>query len=134
MVPMIIFDSNIWIFGEVSNAPEHQAAVKGYETALKRETIGINAIVVSEVFHKLSRLFDTDTAYLRLSNILQNPSIEWLDLDRTTAANGMRLAKNYGLRINDALIAAQAIDFGAKLFTDDGDFERIKELEVIPLR
>ncbi len=134
MVSVIIIDSNIWIFGEVSNSPEHQAAVRGYEAALKRETIGINAIILSEVFHKLSRLFDTDTAYSRVSNILQNPSIEWLDIDRTTAATAIRLTKSYGIRINDALIAAQALDYGIKVFTDDGDFVRIKGLEVMPLR
>lgn len=131
---MIIFDSNIWIFGEITEAPEHDAAVKAYEATLKREPIGINPIVVSEVFHKLSRLFDTDTAYQRVSKIVQSPSIEWLDIDRTTAMNGMRLAKTYGLRINDALIAAQALDYGVALFTDDGHFSRIKDLKVVPLR
>jgi len=131
---MIIFDSNIWIFGQVAESPEHNAAAKAYETTLKKETIGINAIIVSEVFHKLSRLFDADTAYSRVSNIVQNPSIEWLDIDRATAIRALKLSKDYGIRINDALIAAQALDFGVKVFTDDGDFERIKDLEVVPLR
>lgn len=134
MVYLIILDSNIWIFGEIYDSPEHSLAIKSYETALKQGPIGINAIVLSEVFHKLSRLFDIDIAYARVSNILQNPSLEWLEIDRNTALNAIKLAKAYSLRINDALIAAQAMDYGVRLLTDDGHFERIKGLETISLR
>lgn len=57
MVQLIIVGSNVWIFAEVENAPEHKAAIEKLRTLL-REGLGINAVVYSEVFHKLSRLFD----------------------------------------------------------------------------
>ncbi len=131
---MILVDSNIWIFAEVSNCQEHEAAVKGYEAFMKKDTIAINAIIASEIFHKLSKLFDQDSAYVRVNNILQNPSIEWLDLGRTTSIRAIKLAKNSKIRINDALIAEQAMETGAKVFTDDKDFNRVKGLAIVTLR
>lgn len=131
---MIIVDSNIWIFGEIANIPEHEPAVKGYASLIKKDTVGINAIIASEVFHKLSRLFEADTAYSRVINMLQNPSIEWLELGRNTTINAVRLARNAQIKINDALIAEQALELHAKIFTDDRDFNKIKGLKVIPLR
>lgn len=131
---MIVVDSNIWIFGEIANAPEHESAVKGYESLIKKDTVAINAVIVSEVFHKLSRLFDREVAYSRVINILQNPSIEWLELGRNTSISAVRLAKNVQIKINDALIAEQALEVGAKIFTDDADFNKINGLKVIHLR
>jgi predicted nucleic acid-binding protein len=131
---MIIIDSNIWIFGEIANAPEHDAAVKAYESMVENDTIATNAIIISEVFHKLSRLFDRDTAYSRVINILQNPSIEWLEIGRDTSISAVRLAKNAQIKINDALIARQALEADAKLFTDDSDFKKIKGLKILSFR
>jgi predicted nucleic acid-binding protein len=131
---MIILDSNVWIFSEIINCPEHEAAVKGYKSFMEKDTIAINAIVASEVFHKLSRLFDSDLAYVRVNNILHNPSIEWLDLTRNTSIRAIDLANKIKIRINDALIAEQALEFGAKLFTDDKDFKKVKGLEIVALR
>ncbi len=134
MVSMIIIDSNIWIFAEIINSPEHNAAVKGYESFMKNDAVAINAVIASEVFHKLSKLFDQDIAYDRVNNILQNPSIEWLDIERNTAMRAIKLASKSKLRINDALIAEQALELNAKVFTEDKDFKRVKGLTLETLR
>lgn len=131
---MIIVDSNVWIFAEIINGPEHEAAVKGYESFMKKDVVAINAIIVSEVFHKLSKLFDSDLAYARVNNILQNPSIEWLDMRRNTSLRAIKLANNSKMKINDAVIAEQALEFNAKIFTDDKNFKRVKGLTVVALR
>ncbi len=134
MVIVIIIDSNIWIFGEIVNAPEHGAAVKGYKSIMEKDTVAINAIIISEVFHKLSRLFDSNIAYSRVTNILQNPSIEWLEIGRETSISAISLSKNARIKINDAFIARQALEIGAKVFTDDSDFKKVKGLEIMFLR
>ncbi len=134
MVVVIIVDSNIWIFGEIDNAPEHEAAVKRYKSITEKDTVAVNAVIISEVFHKLSRLVDKDMAYARVSNILQNYSIEWLDIARSTAMGALNLSKSSNLKINDALIARQALELGADIFTDDLDFRRVNGLGLIYLR
>jgi predicted nucleic acid-binding protein len=131
---MIIFDSNVWIFSEIINCPEHEAAVRGYRSFLEKDTIAINAIIASEVFHKLSKLFNSNLAYDRVNNILHNPSIEWLDLTRSTSIRAINMANKIKIRINDALIAEQALEFGSRLFTDDRGFKKVEGLEIVALR
>lgn len=132
---MILIDSNVWIFAEIANSPENSLAVDGYKKYLKTDKVAVNPIIISEVFHKLSVLFDKDIAFSKVAKILQNPSIEWLDMHRETASEAIKLAKETGIRINDAMIGAQALERKAKVLTDDiKDFRKLKNLETIPLR
>lgn len=135
MVNLIIIDSNIWLFGEIKDAPEHLIAIDKYKESAEKDEIGINAIIFSEVFHKLYRLYDLETAMERTDKIVRNPSISCLDFSRDTLFKAGKLAQDSRLRINDALIAQQALELDAKVLTDDiRDFRKVKGLEVIALR
>jgi len=132
---MIIIDSNIWIFGEIADAPEHEEAIKKYKESVQKDEIGINAIIASEVFHKLYRLYDANIAQERTNRILQDTSINCLNFSREMIIGAANMAKTFNLRINDALISQQAIHIGEKILTDDvKDFKKVKGLEIIPLR
>lgn len=132
---MIIIDSNIWIFGEFASAPEHELALRAYRSAIQTDSVGINAIISSEVFHTLYRLSDAGVAEERIVTIVSNPAIDWLEFSRDMVAQAAALARKAGLRINDALIAVQALSIGAKVLTDNvRDFKKVEGLRVLPLR
>ncbi len=131
---MIIVDSNVWIFAEVKDAPEHLPAVAKLERFLS-EGIGINAIIFSEIFYFLSRLFSPAVARKRVETILHHPSVEWLELKKDCAEHAMELAERKTLRINDAMIAQQALMSGLPILTDNvKDFKKVNGLKVTALR
>lgn len=134
MDPMIILDSNVWVFAEVKDAPEHPGALRGVRASMA-DAVGINVVVLSEVFHVVSRYFGASSASERVRTILSHPSIRWLEFSQDVGCDAMALAQEARLRINDALIAAQALDIKAAVLTDNvRDFRKVKGLKVLGLR
>lgn len=132
---MIIIDSNIWIFAEDDTAREHRMAARKVHEVVNSTSFGINPVIVSEVFHILSRLLGVVDSGRRVTNIIEHPVAQWLGFSVETAKGAISLAAQSKIRINDALIAQQALDVGAAILTDDvADFKRIKGLKVVPLR
>ena len=135
MVDMIIVDSNIFIFAESADSPERLQALNKYKSAAQSGQIGINIIIVSEVFHKLQLFLNRAEACARLTSILSSPEITFLDVSHTTATRAVKLARDFGMTINDAIIAQQALDENAAVLTDDvKDFKKLGSVKVIPLR
>ncbi len=135
MVAVMVVDSNVWIFGEVQDAPEHAAAVRAVTRVLPKGVAATNLIITSEVFHQLARLFGASEARRRVTNIALHPSIRWLPVSQHTVESAMAIADECKMRINDAVIAAQAIDEGASVLTDNvRDFRKVAKLKVVPLR
>ena len=132
---MIIIDSNVWIFAENQTADEHGIAARKVEQVVGTVGFGIDPIIVSEVFHALSRLQGTKEAHTRVVHIVEHPVAQWLDHHRSTVVTAISLATQSKLRINDALIAQQALENRAAVLTDDvRDFKRVRGLKVIGLR
>ncbi len=132
---MIIVDSNVFIFGEVGNAPENKAAIAKIRDVLMQGEIGINAIIVSEVFHKLQVFFGRAEAEARVSRIVSDPDVRFGQFSAETALRAMKLARDFQMRINDAMIAQQAMETGSAVLTDNvKDFGKIKALKIIVLR
>lgn len=132
---MIIIDSNVWIFSENATADEHKVAAHAVYKVVGQTTFGINAIIVSEVFHALSRLLGQDDAKSRTLNIIEHPSAEWLAFSVPTAKAAITLSAYRKIKINDALIAAQTLSLKASVLTDNiKDFKKIKGLKLIKLR
>jgi len=131
----VIVDSNVWIFAEVKDAPEHPAAVRAIQLLLEKGNIGTNVVILSEVFHKVSIFFGAPIASERVRIALLHPSVQWLDFGQGDAADATRLAQEAGIRINDALIAQQALENKAAILTDNvRDFKKVKGLKILALR
>ncbi len=133
---MIVVDSNVWIFAESEDAPEHSAAVRKLQHFLPNG-VATNAIVVSEVFHKLSNErfgIGSGLAGQRIEEILRHPSVHWMPFKRETAEQALVLAAESPLKINDALIAQQALELNAPVLTDNvKDFRKVEGLKVVAL-
>ena len=132
---MIIIDSNVWIYAESTNSDVHEKAVQKVSELLDSDAFGINSIIVSEVFYKLSKIIGDKEARVRMKHILEHPFVQWLDFSIDTATKAMDLSFKTKVRINDTMIAAQAMSFKASVFTDNiKDFGKIGGLKVMPLR
>ncbi|MFA4820231.1 MAG: PIN domain-containing protein [Candidatus Aenigmatarchaeota archaeon] len=129
---MIFVDSNIIIFSEMTEYPEHKIAVEKLSHT-SQSGIFINDIIISEVFHKIFKLIGHDTAVKRVKNILSSKSFIYVPIEKETFEKAVELTKY--VRINDAIIAQQVIDLKSSLLTDNvKDFRKIKGLKIIKLR
>lgn len=92
-------------------------------------------IILSEVFHHSKRLNGPESAAFRVSDIVNSHVVDFLDFGPETIVRATKLARDFQMRINDALIAQQAIETGATVLTDSTrDFGKIKTLKIMPLR
>lgn len=131
---MLLVDSNIYIFASVAEYPEHELAVERLRKALD-EGVATTPIVLSEVFHQLYRIVGAREARERTLSILASPRVTYLGLEPETFPRAMGLCVRHNLRINDGLIAQQALDARIPVFTDNvRDFQKVAGLEVRAFR
>jgi predicted nucleic acid-binding protein len=84
---------------------------------------------------RLSRILSSEEAFRRTVNILEHPLAQWLEFSSETVISAIKLSKESRIKINDALIAQQALAMKAAVLTDNiKDFENVKGLKIIPLR
>ncbi len=131
-----MLDTNILIFAELENCPEHSIAVRKHLQFAKHHRFATNVVIISELFHFLQQNLGSEIAAERISDILAGGSIEFLDIGAATLNRAAKLARDFRMQINDAIIAQQAIDTGVAIFTDDvRDFSKLRSiLQVYSLR
>ncbi len=132
----VFVDSNIFIFANIEEYPEHEIAVKTIESLIKKEKILINSIIVSEIFHKLFRLTNLSEARSRTLKILNSEHVIFIPIEKETIIRAINLSWRYKIRINDAIIAQHTIDSKAKRILTDNvkDFRKIQGLNIIPFK
>ncbi|MDD1744988.1 MAG: PIN domain-containing protein [Candidatus Methanoperedens sp.] len=132
----ILVDSNIFIFANIKEYPEHPLAKAKLKQLIEDHKLIINAIIISEVQYKLFRLLDKEESFLRTNKILTSSYVEYEPIGYDTVLKASELSYKSNFRINDALIAQHAIDLHVEsIFTDNvKDFEKILDLKIIPLR
>lgn len=134
MVSLIVVDSNIWIFLNMDNYPEHSVAVQKI-SELRDEGLITNVIILSEVFHKLGLLLGRPEAHDRIMKILGSKDVSYLPIEADIMKKALSLSAQSGIRVNDAIIAAQTRSFRYSLLTDNvKDFKRVRGLKTISLR
>lgn len=132
---MIIIDSNCFIFAENEYSEEHELAIQKIKSALSSGTFGLNIIIASETFHILSRILGINDALTKITNIVNEPLMEWIDFSDEDFKEAARLSKSAKIRINDAMIAQSALRLKVPILTDNvKDFKKVSGLEIIPLR
>lgn len=130
----ILVDSNIFIFAEIAEFPEHELAVAKLQQ-LKEETFVIDTIIISEVHYKLGKLLGWDEAEKRSNNIIGSGFSIYEPIFAETLIKAFKLSKMHSMKTNDAVIAQHCLDLGAKILTDNvKDFKSVPGLDVIDLR
>jgi predicted nucleic acid-binding protein len=132
---LIVVDSNVWIFAEDASANEYPIATEKVKRVIESGEFGLNIIIASEVYHRLSRVHGPARARERLARIMESPAARWLIFPTRMVGQAIALAEEAGLRINHALIAQQALEAKASVLTDNvRDFRKVGGLKVVPLR
>lgn len=131
----ILVDSNIFIFANIKEYPEYSVAKAKLKELIISHRLLVNAIIISEVQYKLYRLLGEEETFNRTQKILHSRYVDYVPIEQSTILKALEISHDRDIRINDAIIAAHAIDLKAGLFTDNiKDFEKISSLEISPLR
>ncbi len=131
----LLVDSNIFIFANIKEYPEHSVAKAKLKDLVKTHKLLVNTIIISEVHYKLYRLLGEEESFNRTQKILYSKHVNYEQVEQGTILKALELSHNNNIRINDAIIAAHANDLNVRLFTDNvKDFEKISNLKIVPLR
>ena len=137
---MIIPDTHLLLYAEVSTFPAHSAARAWWEDVLSgTEEIGLAAVAFFGFIRLLTnpRIFspaiDVDTAVRRVEAWLSIPHVRMLVPGPTHLEIAFRLLRNAGTGANlttDVQLAAFALENNATLYSNDADFGRFGGLQV----
>ena len=106
----IFIDSNIFIFANIKEYPEYSAAKAKLKELINSHRLLVNAIIVSEIQYKLYRLLGEEESFDRTQKIMYSKHVDYVPIEQRTVLKALELSHNNNIRINDAIIAAHAID------------------------
>ncbi len=122
---MNIVDSCAWLayFADEPNAKHFQSPLK--DTAL----LVVPAITIYEVFKVVLRESGEHDALQAVAAMQKGTTA---DLTVNLAIAASKLSLSYNLPMADGIILATAQEFGAKIWTQDSDFEKIPGVKYYP--
>jgi predicted nucleic acid-binding protein len=124
---MNIVDSSGWLeyFADDPNATFFAPAIENIPELL------VPAISIYEVFKRVLQQRGEDEALQAAATMMQGSVI---NLDASLALSAARISADLGLPMADSIILATARAYGAVLWTQDVDFEKIDRVRYIQKR
>lgn len=118
---MHVVDTSGWLeyFADSPQAPHFAAAIEDTAHLL------VPAIVVYEVFKKISQAFDESRALLAIGQMKQGRVV---DVNESIAIYAAKLSLEKKLPMADALIYATALLHDATVYTQDAHFEGLAQV------
>lgn len=126
---MILVDSSVWV--DFFNASPGAAGSELRRMIEESELIAITGVVVAEVLQGLTRDVSPIEAILAECDMLEPKG--FVTYWRAAAIYRAARAQGVSLTTIDTLIAAIALEHGARVFTLDQDFSRIARLTGLEL-
>ena len=96
-------------------------------------TLALDAIIIAETYSVLRKTLDCDDAEFRVNTLLRSDRISFLSTSKEACQNAVRGAKEKNVPVNDAMIAADAVEFAAPIYTIDKHFNKLEEYGVKPI-
>ncbi|BCO30309.1 hypothetical protein TspCOW1_04120 [Thiohalobacter sp. COW1] len=124
---MNVVDSSGWLeyFADAPNADFFSTPV------LDTEKLLVPSISLLEVFKRVCQQRDENAALSAIALMRQG---EIIDLDGDLALTAAKLGMDHKLPLADSVILACARAHNATLWTQDADFEGLKQVKYIPKR
>lgn len=121
---MILVDSSVWI--DFFSSSPGRAAFELRRMIRENEPFALTGVVIAEVLQGLTRDSGNIERFLAECDMLEPTGFETY----RNAAAIFRMARARGISVTtiDTLIAAIAIERGARIFTLDHDFSRIARI------
>ncbi len=123
----IIIDSNGWL--EYFTAGKLAAKFKPFIDTADSRHVFTPTIVLFEVFKKLARERDKETAVQAIAHMTSKTMVIQLTSEIALQAASVSLSNN--LAMADAIIKATADDLDATLITTDPDFKNLPKVNLI---
>ncbi|MHA1377104.1 MAG: type II toxin-antitoxin system VapC family toxin [Candidatus Helarchaeota archaeon] len=138
MAEIAFIDSNIIIFANIENSPEHPKSLKLLEKALKGDFVaGINPIIAVEVHYKLLKNTNSAEAKYRVNSLLKSRKIRFFNLSKYTLKSGFEIAHKNKIATNNSIIIASMLENNINIIYTDNekDFNKFSKIKVInPLK
>lgn len=132
-----LVDSNVLVYALVKDYPSaevHAKSLELIEKGLKGQlgrTLCLSPIVVVEAFFAITRLLDLAQAEFRILSFLKSNRIGYLTASRSASMKAVTWAKEAAVPLNDAVMAAIAVENSALLYTADYEhFSKLKKYGV----
>lgn len=122
---MNVVDSSAWL-EYLADGPNAGAFAEPIQDT---EHLVVPTLSIYEVFKKTLRLRGEDAAVETATLMRQGRVIH---LDEELAMEGARLSLRHTLPLADSIILATARDHGATLWTQDSDFEGLRDVRYYP--
>jgi len=122
---MNLVDSSGWLeyFADASNAGFFASAIE------KPAELVVPSVSLYEVFKRIHQQRGEDSALEAVASMMQGVLV---DLDAFIALSAAKISIELKLPMADSIMLATARAFGATLWTQDDDFEKIEGVQYIP--
>jgi len=88
--------------------------------------LALDPIIVAETFSILRKTLDCDDAEFRVNTLLRSDRITFLSTSKEACQNAVQWAKEKNMPVNDAIIAADAHEYSAPVYTmDEEHFKKL---------
>lgn len=126
----IYIDANIFIQAVVRN---DKSCILVLEKIIKGEFIGFTSVLSwDELVHIVRKFIGKDIAMTEGKKFLQFPNLIFVDAKKEIIIKAQKLTEKYNLRPRDAIHVATAMYSNtASIISEDGDFDKVKELKRI---
>ncbi len=123
----LVIDSSGWLeyFTAGKLAPKFKPLIE----AVDPRHVFTPTIVLFEVFKKLAKVRDKETAFQAIAHISAKTTVIQLTAEIALQAAGISLSKD--LAMADAIIKATSEDLDATLVTADPDFKNMQKVNLI---
>lgn len=128
---MNYFDSNLVIYAILDDTGIGEWARKNLEKVQDGEMPACTSFLTfDEVFYKVKKVKGTDAAITNTEAFLVMPNMKFIEVNDGIIWKALELIREYKLLPRDGIHAATALNAGAeRIYSEDGDFDRIKGLK-----
>jgi predicted nucleic acid-binding protein len=129
-----LIDSNVIVYAVIKDYPiklYHEKCLSLLEKGLKGELdyiLALNPVIVVEVFSALRKLLNCAEAEFKVGSLLSSRRIAFLSISKEACKNAVHWAKERNVPVNDALIAANMVEYAQLIYTSDEEhFGKLEE-------
>ncbi len=131
----LYIDANVFIFAYIDEGIIGIKCRKIIERIIENKIMAFTSVLsFDEVFYKVKKVKDKETALLATKAFLNMKNLEFIDVDMNVIWKSQELIGSYNLNPREAIHIACALTKGLRnILTNDKDFNKVKEIRMIDI-